>query len=176
MLLSKATYNRSLIHTATAESATQGDSQPVSSSQGEASAQGHLHTQLGGAGDRTSNLWVASQPALPPELPASEKRFPMLRLTERSLQVIGRTSLGMPDQLLFRSSSEREQWSEGERAGCEGAGCEGAGCVSAGCERWVSPTLPVPPATLCCRAGSGYCVCVCVCVCVNRTPDPMFLS
>ena len=30
--------------------------------------QGHLHTQLGGAGDRTSNLPVTSQPALPPEL------------------------------------------------------------------------------------------------------------
>ena len=30
--------------------------------------QRHLHTQLGGAGDRTSNLLVTSQPALPPEL------------------------------------------------------------------------------------------------------------
>ena len=29
--------------------------------------QGHLDCQLGGAGDRTSNLLVASQPALPPE-------------------------------------------------------------------------------------------------------------
>ena len=31
-------------------------------------AQGHLDTQLGGARDRTSNLAVASQPALPPTL------------------------------------------------------------------------------------------------------------
>ena len=30
-------------------------------------AQGHLETQLGGAGDRTNNLLVASHPALPPE-------------------------------------------------------------------------------------------------------------
>ena len=30
-------------------------------------AQGHLDTQLGGAGDRTSDLPVTSQPALPPE-------------------------------------------------------------------------------------------------------------
>ena len=30
-------------------------------------AQGHLDTQLGGAGDRTSNLPVNSQPTLPPE-------------------------------------------------------------------------------------------------------------
>ena len=31
-------------------------------------AQGHHHTLLGGAGDRTSNLAVASEPALPTEL------------------------------------------------------------------------------------------------------------
>ena len=31
-------------------------------------AQGHLDTQLGGAGDQTSNLLVTSQPALHPEL------------------------------------------------------------------------------------------------------------
>ena len=30
-------------------------------------AQGHLHTQLGGAGDRTGDLPVTSRPALPPE-------------------------------------------------------------------------------------------------------------
>jgi hypothetical protein len=30
-------------------------------------AQGHLDTQLGGAGDQTSNLLVTSQPALPPD-------------------------------------------------------------------------------------------------------------
>jgi hypothetical protein len=30
-------------------------------------AQGHLDTQLGGAGDRTSNLPVTGQPAVPPE-------------------------------------------------------------------------------------------------------------
>ena len=31
-------------------------------------AQGHLNIQLGGAGDRTSNLPATSQPALPPQL------------------------------------------------------------------------------------------------------------
>ena len=31
-------------------------------------AQGHHNAQLGGAGDRTSNLAVTSGPALPPEL------------------------------------------------------------------------------------------------------------
>ena len=31
-------------------------------------AQGHRHTQIGGAGDRTINLTVTIQPALPPEL------------------------------------------------------------------------------------------------------------
>ena len=31
-------------------------------------AQGHLDTQLGGAGYQTNNLVVASQPAIPPEL------------------------------------------------------------------------------------------------------------
>jgi hypothetical protein len=31
----------------------------------------HLDTQLGGAGDRTSNLPVTSQPALPPETHAT---------------------------------------------------------------------------------------------------------
>ena len=31
-------------------------------------AQGHHNTQLGGAGDRTSNLAVTGQPTLPPEL------------------------------------------------------------------------------------------------------------
>ena len=31
-------------------------------------AHGHLDTQLGGAGDQTSNLAVTSQPAVPPEL------------------------------------------------------------------------------------------------------------
>ena len=36
-------------------------------------AQGHLETQLGGAGDRTSNLLVASQLALPPEPPPAHK-------------------------------------------------------------------------------------------------------
>ena len=55
------------IHTATAEWTTQGDSQHVGSRQGEASCS-HLDTQLGGAGDRTSNLPVTSPPALPPEL------------------------------------------------------------------------------------------------------------
>ena len=38
-------------------------------------AQGHHDTQLGGAGDPTSNLAVTSQPALPPVLmPPSFKR------------------------------------------------------------------------------------------------------
>ena len=34
-------------------------------------AQAHLDTQLGGAGDRTSNLPVTSQPTLPPEATAT---------------------------------------------------------------------------------------------------------
>ena len=65
--LLKALYNTASrspihahIHTPTAESATQGDSQ-LRSSQGEAAL------TLGGAGDRTSNLPVTSQPAVPPE-------------------------------------------------------------------------------------------------------------
>ena len=54
------------IHTPTAESAMQGDSQLAGSSQGEVGclAQGHLDTQLGGASDQTSNLLVTSQPVL----------------------------------------------------------------------------------------------------------------
>ena len=47
-------------------SATQGDSQLVGSSQGEVSCS-ETPRQLGGAGDRTSNLPVTIQPALPPE-------------------------------------------------------------------------------------------------------------
>ena len=35
-------------------------------------AQGHLDTQLGGTGDRTSNLWVTSQPPLPPLPPHTD--------------------------------------------------------------------------------------------------------
>ena len=35
-------------------------------------AQGHLNTQLGGAGDRTSDLLVTSQRALPPEPQAAQ--------------------------------------------------------------------------------------------------------
>ena len=46
----------------------QGDSQLVRSSQGEMLAQGPRDIQLGGAGDRTSNLTVTSQPTLPPEI------------------------------------------------------------------------------------------------------------
>ena len=39
-------------------------------------AQGHLNTQLGGAGDRTSDLPVTSQPALPPvQLPSHLSYF-----------------------------------------------------------------------------------------------------
>ena len=45
----------------------QGDSQLVRSSQVRGLAQGHLHTPLGGAEDRTSSLPVTSPPALPPE-------------------------------------------------------------------------------------------------------------
>ena len=36
--------------------------------------QGHRNTQLGGAGDRTSNLPVTSQPALPPETHAAPQK------------------------------------------------------------------------------------------------------
>ena len=43
-------------------SATQGNSQHIS-----CLSQGHLHTRLGGAGDRTCNLPVTSKPAPPPE-------------------------------------------------------------------------------------------------------------
>ena len=50
------------IHTPTAVSAMQGNSQLVRNSQGEVFAQGHLDPQLGGAGDRTSNLTVTSNP------------------------------------------------------------------------------------------------------------------
>ena len=49
-------------------------------------AQGHHETRLGGAGDRTSNLVVTSQPALPPELmPLDEKvsSLSMLCLTNK---------------------------------------------------------------------------------------------
>ena len=46
-------------------------------------AQGHLHTQLGGAGDRTSNLPVTSQPALTPELLPAHQLHP---LSPRTLQ------------------------------------------------------------------------------------------
>ena len=56
-------------HPPTAESPAQGDSQLVSSSQGEVLSQRHLDTQLGGAGGHTNNnLPVTSQPALAPEL------------------------------------------------------------------------------------------------------------
>ena len=51
------------IHTPMAESATQGDSQLVRSSQGEALCSGTPR----GAGDQTCNLPVANQPDLPPE-------------------------------------------------------------------------------------------------------------
>lgn len=37
------------------------------------------------------------------------QKLKVMRLTERSLHVIGRTSLGMPDQLCFRSSSVTAQ-------------------------------------------------------------------
>ena len=55
------------IHTPAAESSMQGNSQLVMSSHGEASCSGTpLHSSRG-AGDRTSNLLVTSQPALPPQ-------------------------------------------------------------------------------------------------------------
>ena len=46
----------------------QGDSQLVGEFRVRCLAQGHLDTQLGGSMDRTSDLAVTSQPALPPEL------------------------------------------------------------------------------------------------------------
>jgi hypothetical protein len=60
-------------------------------------AQGHLDTQQGGAGDRTSNLPVRSQPALPLELsqPTFQTVFvlrsikaeePLTDIFERNLQ------------------------------------------------------------------------------------------
>ena len=55
------------IHTLTAESATQGDSQLVRNGRGEASRSGTPRQLLGGAGDRTRDLLVTSRPALPPE-------------------------------------------------------------------------------------------------------------
>ena len=55
------------VHTPTVESTTQGDSQLTGAVRVRRLAQGHLVTQLGGAGDQTSNLPVTSQPALPPE-------------------------------------------------------------------------------------------------------------
>ena len=55
------------IHTPTAFSTMQGDSQLVRSSQVRGLAQGYLHTPLGGAEERTSSLPVTSPPALPPE-------------------------------------------------------------------------------------------------------------
>ena len=56
------------IHKPTAESTTQADSRWSGAVRMRRLAQGHLHTQLGGAGDQTSNLPVSSHPALPPEL------------------------------------------------------------------------------------------------------------
>ena len=50
------------MHTFTVESTTHGRQLMVG-------AQGHLDTQLGRAGDRTSNIPVNRQPTLPPELP-----------------------------------------------------------------------------------------------------------
>ena len=54
------------MHTPTAESTMQGDSQLRVRHL--AKGQGHHDTQLGGAGDRTGDLAVTSPPALPPEL------------------------------------------------------------------------------------------------------------
>ena len=59
-----------LIHTPTAVSTMQGDSQLVWSSQD----QERLDTQLGRAGDRTSNLPLTSQPALLPEPLVNSRR------------------------------------------------------------------------------------------------------
>ena len=49
-------------------STMQGDIQLVGAVSVRHHAQGHLDTPLGGAGDRTSNITVTSQPTLPPEL------------------------------------------------------------------------------------------------------------
>ena len=56
------------IHKPTAESTTQADSRWSGAVRMRRLAQGHLHTQLGGAGDQTGKLQVTTQPALPPEL------------------------------------------------------------------------------------------------------------
>ena len=72
----KALYNiasHSLIHTPTAVSTTKGGDQVVV--RGRCLAQEDLDTQLGGAGDRTSNLPVPIHPTLPPERHAAEACF-----------------------------------------------------------------------------------------------------
>ena len=55
------------IHTPTAESATHATVSSSGAVRVRRLAQGHLDTQLGGAGIRTSDLLVTSKPALPPE-------------------------------------------------------------------------------------------------------------
>ena len=66
-LLSKATYNHSFTHRRRSK-----PHRATASSSGAVGvrrlAQGHLYTQLAGAGDRTSTLPVTSQPPLPPDL------------------------------------------------------------------------------------------------------------
>ena len=54
-------------------------------------AQGHLDTQIGGAGDQTSNLPVTSQPALPPELlsPTTTMLYTCLAVSESVPSSVG---------------------------------------------------------------------------------------
>ena len=69
-LSSKATYNHSFTHSQHSFTHSQPRRAPASSSctvRVSRLAQGHLDTQRGGAGERTSNLPVTSQPAPPPE-------------------------------------------------------------------------------------------------------------
>ena len=67
------------IHTPMAESTSQGDSQLVGSGQGEVRDTSTL--QIGGVGDRTGDILVTVQPALPPELSRAQPTNQHVTLT-----------------------------------------------------------------------------------------------
>ena len=77
----EGSFTHSYTHSHT--DATQGDSQLVRSSQGEGVSLRDTSTQLGVAGDRTSNLLVPSQPTLPPE-PHAEQSLERVNCTENT--------------------------------------------------------------------------------------------
>ena len=56
------------IHSPTAESAPRATASWLGAVRVRRLAQGHFHTELGGAGDPTSDLQVTSQPAPPPRM------------------------------------------------------------------------------------------------------------